>query len=133
MNRMQIANTLNEFFMNVGKLLHDDIIPLPGIFDDSNEPTNQNTMRLFYTTSDEIFYKIIQMKNSKTLKDYISSHSCKSHALQLAPILSTLINECFSSGTFPDLLKCARIIPLYKDGNQLLASNYRPISWLITN
>ena len=34
------------------------------------------------------------------------------------------------SGVFPDILKIARVIPLYKDGNKSDVSNYRPISLL---
>ena len=36
------------------------------------------------------------------------------------------------SGFFPDELKCARVIPLFKSGNINLMSNYRPISILPT-
>ena len=36
------------------------------------------------------------------------------------------------TGTFPDELKIARVIPLFKSGNINLMSNYRPISILPT-
>lgn len=40
------------------------------------------------------------------------------------------MNGCFTQGKFPNELKCSRIVPIYKDGNRLFASNYRPISIL---
>ena len=44
--------------------------------------------------------------------------------------LSNIINESFQSGTFPEKLQLAKVIPLFKTGCPLTASNYRPISLL---
>ena len=44
--------------------------------------------------------------------------------------LSQIINESFQSGTFPDKVKLAKVIPLFKKGCPLTVSNYRPISVL---
>ena len=44
--------------------------------------------------------------------------------------LSKLINLCFETGEFPDLLKTAKVIPLYKKESIFSFLNYRPISLL---
>ena len=44
--------------------------------------------------------------------------------------LTTLINNCFVDGEFPDGLKVAEVVPIFKFGDPNLASNYRPISLL---
>ena len=44
--------------------------------------------------------------------------------------LSKLINLCFETGEFPDLLKMAKVIPLHKKESILNFLNYRPISLL---
>ena len=44
--------------------------------------------------------------------------------------LSMIFNLSFSTGTFPDMLKIAKTIPIFKKGSRLLVSNYRPISLL---
>ena len=44
--------------------------------------------------------------------------------------LSQIINESFQSGILPDLTKLAKVIPLFKKGCPLTASNCRPISLL---
>ena len=44
--------------------------------------------------------------------------------------LSQIINKSFQSGIFPDKMKLAKVIPLFKKGCLLTASNYRPISLL---
>ena len=44
--------------------------------------------------------------------------------------MSVLFNLYFSSGIFPDKLKIAKILPVFKKGSKLECSNYRPISLL---
>ena len=48
----------------------------------------------------------------------------------IAPILSVLITNCVQSSVYPESLKKARVIPVYKNGSKQLATNYRPISVL---
>ena len=44
--------------------------------------------------------------------------------------LTYVINKPFETGKFPNLLKIAKIIPIFKSGNKTMVSNYRPISVL---
>ena len=44
--------------------------------------------------------------------------------------LSKLINICFETGVFPDLLKFAKVTPVHKKDSRLDYVNYRPISLL---
>ena len=48
----------------------------------------------------------------------------------LANILSYIINVSLVTGTFPDKLKIAKIVPIYKSGCKSSVCNYRPISLL---
>ena len=41
-----------------------------------------------------------------------------------------IINDSFSCGTFPNLMKLAKVIPLYEKNSPEFASNYGPISLL---
>ena len=36
----------------------------------------------------------------------------------------------FVTGVYPDQLKTAKVVPVFKKGDKLLVSNYRPISLL---
>jgi hypothetical protein len=41
-----------------------------------------------------------------------------------------IFNLSFESGTFPDMLKLSKIIPIPKNGDERVIANYRPISIL---
>ena len=48
-----------------------------------------------------------------------------------APCLARLINQSLHTGIFPDKLKIAKVIPLFKEkGDDFDFENYRPISLL---
>ena len=44
--------------------------------------------------------------------------------------ISKLINLCFETGIFPEILKIAKVIPLHKKESKLNFLNYRPIPLL---
>ena len=48
----------------------------------------------------------------------------------IVPILTKLFNICIEKGVYPDSLKLARVMPIFKGGNQNETTSYRPISIL---
>ena len=48
----------------------------------------------------------------------------------IAQPLETIINTLLSTGVFPESLKIAKVIPVFKADDPTLFSNYRPISIL---
>ena len=46
--------------------------------------------------------------------------------------LEIIFNQSLSQGIFPDIMKLAEVVPLYKMGNPHQTKNYHPISLLIT-
>ena len=41
--------------------------------------------------------------------------------------LTYIINLSINSGVVPDQMKLARVVPLFKSGDKILFSNYRPV------
>ena len=54
----------------------------------------------------------------------------KASAKVISPILAKIFNQCIQSGIYPEELKLAEIIPIYKSGSKTVPKNYRPISLL---
>ena len=44
--------------------------------------------------------------------------------------LTHICNKSFSSGLFPSELKIANVVPIFKSGDEMVFSNYRPVSVL---
>ena len=89
------------------------------------------TIRFFNsaTCSTEIF-EIIDSFSLSSCEDpaAISPKIFKKCATPLSEILAKMINQCFLSGYFPKCLKLAKVIPIFKGGNDEILGNWRPIS-----
>ena len=48
----------------------------------------------------------------------------------IAPALAFFFNETIQKGEFPDVLKIARVLPIFKSGNKKDPRNCRPVSIL---
>ena len=73
------------------------------------------------------------MSTSKSVSPYsIPTNILKLSCSVMSKPPVKLINFSFSEGTFPELLKFANVIPVFKKGDNLDYNNYRPKS-LISN
>ena len=81
--------------------------------------------------SQEVLNLISQIKYSKACgPSSIPNKLLKNHKDIFSNLLTTLINKSFIEGTFPELLKLANLIPIYKKKEKIFCNNYRPISLL---
>ena len=79
----------------------------------------------------EIVYMYQILQNCyKYSEKYIPANIFKPYLDSYIKPLSFLINLCLEQGIFPNELKIAKVMPIYKSGNKSLPSNYRPISIL---
>ena len=96
------------------------------------ETSNSSRSFLFEPiTGSEILKLIYCLDNSNSSGcDSVSNIALKKIALNLVDVLTHLFNLSVFEGTFPDKLKCAYVLPLFKKGNKKDKNNYRPISLL---
>ena len=90
----------------------------------------KSTIFLSPITKEEILEIINKLDNHKCSD--ISPKLLKHLSASFSRVLCYLFNSCMLAGVFPDELKVAKVIPLFKTGNRNSVSNYRPISILPT-
>ena len=62
--------------------------------------------------------------------DSVPPRLLKAGAMQLSVPFTKLINNSITSCIFPDSLKCAEVIPIFKKDDIMNKNNYRPVSVL---
>lgn len=127
-----ICNKFNDFFTNIGPNLAEKINPVPGI-DYSiymKEPL-LNSMFLSEVSTEEIV-RIVNNFKAKTSCGYdnINMSLVKNVIDCIATPLAYICKLSFNQGMFPDKMKIARVMPLFKAGCRQELSNYRPVSVL---
>ena len=86
----------------------------------------------FETVSISKVKKVIEKLKPKSSSghDGISSALLKEINLITVKIITLIINQSLSTGIFPDKLKLAKVVPVFKKDNPHMTGNYRPISLL---
>jgi len=120
----------------VGKLLGNLADLAKSITPSNRHPTsyiqqvNDSTLFLAPTTESEICSIIKNFKLASPGHDDIHAKIVKKTSSPILKLLSYLINASLSQGVFPDELKIAKVIPLYKANDPTHVNNYRPVSVL---
>ena len=130
-DKVNIANKY-VFFTNIGEKI------AKGINYDGNKNYGHylnkdiNSSFTFMNIDEEAINKIIYNlpPKSSSVCDGISTKLLKVIAPVIIKPLTLLINQVLNTGTFPDKLKIAKVIPIFKKGDPSLFENYRPISLL---
>ena len=126
------ANLLNNFFIDKVTTLQSKINPK--LKTDPLQKLKKVSSKFSFTrvSNRDVLKTISAMKSSKCSGlDGITSELLKLIKIEVAPILTEIINTSLREGNFPTAYKCAVITPIYKNkGSRLDKSNYRPISGL---
>ena len=130
-----IANEFGKFYSQLGSKLASQIKRSAKPIEEylSKIPRTLQSLALHSTSALEI-EKIAMALPSKTSFGYdkISNIMLKSIITAISTPLSIVFNQSISTGKFPQKMKQAEVVPLYKGKDMDLVINYRPISLLIT-
>ena len=131
-NKTEIADFFNHYFVNIGPPLssRQNLVKTDNYQNFLKTPLN--TKFCFKNINNMTVLKTIESLNSKHSSGYdgISTAILKQLRFEVNKPLTILINQTFNTGIFPDKLKIAKVIPLFKTGDKQLFVNYRPISLL---
>ena len=128
----KIAEEFNSFFSNIGLKLAREMESTTNVTY-KNFLTNPclNTLSLL-PINEETTIKIIydlKAKNSEGVDD-ISVKLLKAIKYETSKAITHIINQSLHTGIFPDKLKLAKVISVFKKGDRTKLDNYRPISIL---
>lgn len=121
-NGLDIANSLNEYFFSV--FLKDDSL------EDVSFPNKcENVCKDPNFEVDDVREQLMNLNVNKSVGvDKVHPHVLKECSDSLSRPLSLIFKKSFYSGVIPDEWLVANITPLFKKGNKLEPTNYRPVS-----
>ena len=145
-DQVQVCNILNDYYVNIPK----DIGQPDKIYSDSNlediitaHSDNESVTRIKNTTGqdkhfafelvsvNEIYNRLLKLNCKKSVGyDSVPPRLLKAGAMQLSVPFTKLINNSITSCIFPDSLKCAKVIPIFKKDDIMNKNNCRPVSVL---
>ena len=124
---LSISNCLNNFFCNVPSILASKLPKsnksLPLIF-----LRNKNNFD-FHVSEIEIILLLENLDSNKSFGcDKIHPLLLPTAAFQIYHPLTFIFNLSINQGIFPDSMKLAKVVPIFKQGSRFMCNNYRPIS-----
>lgn len=137
-NRKKITSPLNlcspdDFNNYFIEIVENTVNAIPDVnVDPAAAVTNDNrcTMINWKELQHKEVIKIIKSFKPSDSQDIygMSINLLKKIMYEIARPLTVVINKCLTAGVFPDFLKLARTVPVYKKGDPGKVENFRPIS-----
>ena len=129
-DKVLISEKFNDFFTGVGpslakKIPTQVISPLHYM---GNRVQNSIFLEPVHPSEIDVIMK--DMKNSAPGHDGITLNVLKLSLSSIKTPLTHILNISLSEGVFPEELKIANVIPLFKADDPMLFNNYRPVSLL---
>ena len=123
------ANILNNFFADIGKFKPNKV-DIDHVTNDIYVPNVVAKSLFLAPTNAEEIISIVKSLNrsAATGFDSISMGVVLSSIHEIANVLSDICNLSFQTGIFPNLMKIARVTPIFKSEDSNNLANYRAVS-----
>ena len=125
-----IANEFNNYFASIAENINSELTPPVIAFEEYLPNRLFDNINWTNTTELEIKQVLRTSNETKGGPDEIPMFLLKNNADLLSPILCFLCNLSLNTGRFPTVHKYGTIVPLYKNKERHIISNYRPICLL---
>ena len=122
-NDKDIANAFNNYFSNIGNELSKQVPDVSTTFKDYMPDPIEKSACLKPTNEAELGKEIGRLTTNKSVLDIFNLNIIKSVKDQLIPGLVMVFNKSIHEGIFPDILKIAKIIPIFKKNKCYIAGN----------
>ena len=127
----EIANEFNKHFTSIAKQLEEKLVKSKHKYYKYLKIPNTNSFSISPTNSDEVLSVIKELSNNKsTAPASTPSKFLKLFQTAMSRPISLKAHLSFSTGSFPDNLKVANVIPVFKKDDRTICNNYRLISQL---
>ena len=130
-DKKEIANVMNKQFVEMGAKLAEKLPPTTTKFTHYLNSPSITSMFLQKASESEVGKHFHEININKGVGiDEIPPKLLKWGEEIFIPIITHIFNKCLSTGIYPDDLKLARVIPVFKGGSKNAVTTYRPISIL---
>ena len=111
----EVANVFNHFFTSIAQKLAEKLGPAKANYRDFLKSPIKESFFINAVDEEEVKCEIMSLEDSKSPGSYdIPIKMVKCLSGPISNTLTYLINESFSSGIHPTLLKFAKVLPIYK-------------------
>ena len=129
-DKTSIANGLNNHFANIATKMSENI-PYTTEYKKYLGESITESIFLHPVNKIEVERTISQMNGNKAMgHDKIHARNLKDLKEIISPLICHIVNLAFKTGEYPQQLKLAKVIPIYKKSDPTNPNNYRPISLL---
>ena len=129
-NKLIISEQFNDFFINIGPTLADKIPKQSKIPESYLGSRIKNSILLAPVTLTEIDDIFKTLRRCTPGYDELTTDIISLSLPCIKNPLLHIMNQSLLQGVFPNELKVANVIPLYKADDPLKFNNYRPVSLL---
>jgi hypothetical protein len=128
---IKIATELNNYFTGIAHSLAKNIPNSNSTFEQYMIPSKMDSFGLTEVSKEELILlsHTIHPSHAKGVDDIDPAIALPSLPNILHPLVE-IINCSFKTGIYPQSLKLAKVVPIFKKGPRDEACNYRPISVL---